>query len=56
MTGRMAVWNDWFYVVAPFLFYLAVVYVLCAMGRSDKKNILPQFFGRISDSLHRATG
>lgn len=56
MTGRMAVWNDWFYVVAPFLFYLAVVYVLCAMGRSEKKNILPQFFDRISNSLHRATG
>ena len=56
MTGRMAVWNDWFYVVAPFLFYLAVVYVLVAMGRSDKKNILPQFFDRISNSLHRATG
>ncbi len=56
MTGRMAVWNDWFYVVAPFLFYLAVVYVLVAMGRSEKKNILPQFFGRISNSLHRATG
>lgn len=56
MTGRMAVWNDWFYVVAPFLFYLAVVYVLVAMGRSEKKNILPQFFDRISNSLHRATG
>jgi hypothetical protein len=52
----MGVWDDWFYVVAPFLFYLAVVYVLAAMGRSDKVNILPQFFGRISDSLHRATG
>lgn len=52
----MGVWDDWIYVVAPFLFYLAVVYVLCAMGRSDKTNILPQFFGRISDSLHRATG
>lgn len=50
------VWDDWFYVVAPFLFYLAVVYVLCAVGRSDKKNILPHFFGRISDSLNRATG
>lgn len=56
MTGRMAVWNDWFYVVAPFLFYLAVVYVLVAMGRSEKTNILPQFFDRISNSLHRATG
>lgn len=56
MEGRMAVWDDWFYVVAPFLFYLAVVYVLVAMGRSEKKNILPQFFGRISNSLHRATG
>ncbi|HEX2053504.1 MAG TPA: hypothetical protein VHJ78_07260 [Actinomycetota bacterium] len=52
----MGVWDDWFYVVAPFVFYLAVVYVLAALGRSDKVNILPQFFGRISDSLHRATG
>ncbi|MEX0790463.1 MAG: hypothetical protein WD178_06765, partial [Actinomycetota bacterium] len=43
-------------VVAPFLFYLTVVYVLVAMGRSEKKNILPQFFDRISNSLHRATG
>lgn len=50
------VWDDWFYVVAPFLFYLAVVFVLCAVGRSERKNILPHFFGRISDSLHRATG
>jgi len=52
----MGVWDDWFYVAAPFLFYLAVVYVLVAMGRSDRVNILPQFFGRISDSLRRATG
>ncbi|MBW3590250.1 MAG: hypothetical protein KY393_00105 [Actinobacteria bacterium] len=49
-------WDDWFYVVAPFLFYLTVVYFLTAFGRSDKKNILPHFFGRISDSLRRATG
>lgn len=52
----MGVWDDWFYVVAPFLFYLAVVYVLVAFGRSDRTNILPQFFGRISNSLERATG
>ncbi len=52
----MGVWDNWFYVVAPFLYYLAVVYVLCALGRSDRVNILPQFFGRVSDSLHRATG
>lgn len=50
------VWDDWFYVVAPFLFYLTVVYFLTAFGKSEKKNILPHFFGRISNSLRRATG
>lgn len=49
-------WDDWFYVVAPFLFYLTVVYFLTAFGRSEKTNILPHFFDRISDSLRRSTG
>ncbi|MGQ0678084.1 MAG: hypothetical protein ACT4OM_00230 [Actinomycetota bacterium] len=49
-------WEDWFYVVGPFLFYLAVVYILTAFGRTEKKDLIPHFFGRISDSLRRATG
>lgn len=49
-------WEDWFYVVAPFLFYLAVVYVLLAFGRSEKKTVIPMMFGRISNALHRSTG
>lgn len=49
-------WEDWFYVIAPFLFYLAIVYVLCAFGRTEKKSVIPMFFARISDSLKRATG
>lgn len=56
VTVKADPWQDWFYVVAPFLFYLAVVYILCAFGRSDKKTVVPMFFGRISNSLKRATG
>lgn len=59
-VGTVAVkenpWSDWFYVVGPFLFYLAIVYVLCAFGRTEKKSVIPMFFARISDSLKRSTG
>ena len=56
VTVKENPWSDWFYVIAPFLFYLAVVYLLLAFGRSDKKNVLAMFFGRISDGLRRSTG
>lgn len=56
VTQKTNPWDDWLWVIAPFLFYLAIVYVLCAFGRTEKKSVIPMFFARISDSLKRATG
>lgn len=56
VTEKANPWDDWVWVIAPFLFYLAIVYVLCAFGRTEKKSVIPMFFARISDSLKRSTG
>jgi hypothetical protein len=56
VTVKENPWSDWFYVVAPFIFYLAVVDILLFYGDSEKKHLIANFFGKISDGLRKATG
>ncbi|MDQ4149637.1 MAG: hypothetical protein M3164_06590 [Actinomycetota bacterium] len=56
VTVKPNPWEDWGYVVGPFLFYLAVVWLLVFTGRSEEGNPVVVMFKRISDSLHRSTG
>lgn len=50
-------WSQWMYVFAPFQIYLMIVAVLLVYGdHGAERNILRQFFKRISEALERWTG
>ena len=57
MPSQDVTFPQWFIVFAPFQLYLVIVVALVCFGEhGEERNLLKQFFRRISYSLERATG